>query len=188
LTLSVPLSGGTSKQLTSVFVTFLSDLVLHDAPLALIVRAVPPIEPARSAWRRDTTNIHATGKTTQEPATIRNAAATDTKSLLTPQHLQPYTATDTEHPWENPAIWEPCLSSWNDENTKQVCALATEAEVLKLIHKGKINGAPGLDGIQYGALKLMLHADGLAKQRANLNLILISGKYPPETVQVAHIN
>jgi len=108
--------------------------------------------------------INATGK-----STIRDEAAAYTESLLNPQQPPPsHATTDATRPWESPAIWQTCLSSWNEEITKEVCALlATEAKIHKLIHKGKTNGAPGLDDIQYGVLKLMLFADNLAAKQAS---------------------
>jgi hypothetical protein len=55
-------------------------------------------------------------------------------------------------------MWEQTRGKWGAEATKLVCSLATTSETKEIINRSKSNGAPGLDGVQSSALKLVILA------------------------------
>jgi len=95
----------------------------------------------------------ATGKSTADPAKVAALATEYTQRLLgTP----PTAAQPTGQPWQAEGIWANCRRKWTQEMTSTVSALATAADITAIIGKASASSAPGLDGVQYNALKLLL--------------------------------
>jgi len=61
---------------------------------------------------------------------------------------------------------------WTDEETSNVQALTTPNDIVRLIVAGKARSAPGLDGVQYLALKLLLQADNIENHISELHTLL----------------
>jgi hypothetical protein len=95
----------------------------------------------------------ATGKSTADPAKVAALATKYTARLLgTP----PSGAQPSGQPWQAAGLWANCRRKWTQEMTSTVSALATAADVSAIIGKASASSAPGLDGVQYNALKLFL--------------------------------
>jgi acyl-CoA thioesterase len=62
--------------------------------------------------------------------------------------------------WQQEALWIPLQQRWTTDARKAACALATTTDIHRIITRAKTGGAPGLDGIQYGVLKLLLRTPG----------------------------
>jgi hypothetical protein len=98
----------------------------------------------------------ATGTCTADPGEVGELAAAYTETLLgqPPTIQQP-----TGKPWQADSLWAPLTASWTPEAAEAATALATAADVASLIMQAGANSAPGLDGVQYNALKLLLRVD-----------------------------
>jgi hypothetical protein len=70
-------------------------------------------------------------------------------------------------PWQDNSVLADKKKAWNAATKTEADALATTANIQRIIGKSKLNGAPGLDGIQYGALKLLLHEDAEVAKKVN---------------------
>ena len=93
-----------------------------------------------------------TQKVVVHPRHLEKIAVAHTHELLGTSPPQPPTG---KH-WQQEAIWTPLKQRWTPAAREAATALATTADIHKIITKAKTGGAPGLDGIQYGVLKLLL--------------------------------
>ena len=93
-----------------------------------------------------------TQKVVVHPRHLEKIAVAHTRALLGTSPPPPPAGKD----WQQEAIWTPLKQRWTPAARKAATALATTADIHKIITKAKTGGAPGLDGIQYGVLKLLL--------------------------------
>jgi len=112
-------------------------------------------QPGLAAIRHPTTDVLATS-----PADLQEAAALHTKQLLGTEPPAP----PTGQPWQVGHLWTAAQQGWSAQHTAAATRWATPADILSLINAAKASSAPGLDGIQYAALKLLLKADAQARE------------------------
>jgi hypothetical protein len=108
-----------------------------------------------SALRHPTTDRLAAA-----PEDVEAAAVLHTRQLLgTPPQPPP-----TDKPWQEQRLWTAAQQSWTVAHTAAATRLATPEDILSLVNSANSGSAPGLDGIQYSALKLLLKADTRAQE------------------------
>ena len=112
-------------------------------------------QPGLAAIRHPTTDALATS-----PADLQEAAALHTEQLLGTAPPAP----PTNQPWQAAHLWTTAQQGWTAQHAAAATRLATPADILSLINAAKASSAPGLDGIQYAALKLLLKADDQARE------------------------
>jgi hypothetical protein len=109
-----------------------------------------------------------TAKVTTKPSEVTDIATEYTRNLLGKTTPTP----PTDRPWQDPSEWTQLTDRWSDEETKNAQALATVNDLRRLIAAGKASSAPGLDGVQYLALKLLLQADTAGDHEGELHTLL----------------
>jgi len=62
-------------------------------------------------------------------------------------------------PWQESVMWQTKRAAWNLAAMTEITAITTPTDMQRIIGKSKLNSAPGLDGVQYEAPKLLLLED-----------------------------
>jgi hypothetical protein len=104
----------------------------------------------------------ATGKVTQLPDEIKIIAGSYSRGLLGgsrgEQGAAPAQGLHVDRPWAEDVLWEQTRGKWGAEATELVCSPASTSETKEIVNRSKSNRAPGLDGVQSSALKLIILA------------------------------
>jgi hypothetical protein len=103
-------------------------------------------------------------------------------------------------PWQDSDMWTAKRAKWSDNLYAEITALQTPADTQRTIGKSKLNSAPGLDGLQYGVLKLFpLEDDKIAKAvdvsnnkpmltfLSNLSNAILNAKNLPDTLGTSEV-
>jgi hypothetical protein len=97
-----------------------------------------------------------TGEVTAEPDRVRALAAEYTGRLL---GTQPAVLPPADQPWQADALWAPTLRQWTHSTKADASRLALHEDIKTIIAKAGAASAPGMDGVQCNALKLLLSID-----------------------------
>jgi ribonuclease HI len=126
-----------------------------------------------------------TQKVVVSPPALDKVAVAHTRNLLCTSPPQPPEGKD----WQQEALWTPLKQRWTPVARAAATALATKTDIQRIITHAKTNGAPGLDGIQYGVLKLLLRTGGgeLLTMLTNITNTVLRSTSLPEALGKSEI-